>query len=192
MKKIYPFIFILLLVACGENDEAINSSTSNPDVEQQSNRVGAHQKTPLDNKTSTGTEKLTEIIKQEPNPKFPVGSKVMILANHINGMKGAEGKIVGAYDTTAYEVKYLPTTGGKKVIYKWLVDQELEGASGAPLEKGLNVVIRANHIDGMEGASGEIVQSNESTVYIVDFTTTNGEEVTDYKWLTEDELSTVE
>lgn len=192
MKKIFPIFIVLLLVACGKDDEVTNPMENNPAEDKQSNGIGEQLETPLNDETDTGTQKMTEGIKAEQNPKYPMGSKVKIMADHIDGMEGAEGEVVGAYDTTAYEVKYLPTTGGEKVTYKWVIDQELEGASGAPLQKGLDVVITANHVEGMEGASGEVLQSNESTVYMVSFTTTKGKKIENYKWLTEEELSSAD
>lgn len=191
MKWLWPF-FILLLVACGNDEKTVDPTENNPAEDELSNGTNQDDATPLDDEVLPGTVKMLEGIKVEENPKYPVGSKVMILADHLADMEGAEGVIVGAYDTTAYSVEYLPTSGGEKVVYKWLIDQELEGVNGAGLDKGIDVVIRADHVEGMEGASGEIVDSNRSTVYMVNFKTTSGKEVKNYKWLTEDELSAAE
>ena len=44
-------------------------------------------------------------------------------------------------------------------------------------------------MEGMEGATADIVTGEETTVYMVDFVTTTGEVVKNYKWVTESELS---
>ena len=44
-------------------------------------------------------------------------------------------------------------------------------------------------MEGMKGAEAVIDAAEETTVYMVDYTPTNGgKKVTDHKWLTEDEL----
>ncbi|NLY79359.1 MAG: YdhK family protein [Lysinibacillus sp.] len=134
--------------------------------------------------------KLPSSIKIAENPTFPVGSKVKIYANHMAGMEGAEGTVVGAYDTTAYVISYTPINGGEEVKnYKWVIHEELEGASGAPMEPGRELVINAEHVEGMQSANAVIEAAEEGPVYMVDFTTTTGEEVKNYKWLTEGELA---
>ena len=64
-------------------------------------------------------------LKEAKNPAFPVGSKAIILADHMPNMKGAEATIVGAYDTTVYMVDYISTAGEKVKNHKWLVESEL-------------------------------------------------------------------
>lgn len=135
-------------------------------------------------------EEVPPDVKAAENPKFPVGSKVTIVADHIKGIKGAEGTITGAYDTTAYEVSYSPTDGGEEVKnYKWLIHEQLDGASGAPMEPGIDVIINADHMEGMQGASAKVVSSQTGTIYMVDFTTTTGEKMTNHQWFTESELT---
>lgn len=109
-------------------------------------------------------------------------------------MKGAEATIVGAYDTTVYAISYTPTTGGERVTnHKWVIHEELIDAGEAPLEPGTEVKTEASHMEGMEDASVEIDSAEETTVYMVDFTTTTGgKEVKNHKWVTESELSPVE
>jgi len=51
-------------------------------------------------------------LQEAENPTFEVGSQAIIETDHMEGMKGAEATIVGAYDTTAYAVTYTPTDGG--------------------------------------------------------------------------------
>lgn len=189
MKKNWTFTLFLLsflftVVACGDTSEQIdknkveNQQTSEEQVEtKQADAIEDRSgKVPLD-------------LKVADNPAFPVGSKVKIYANHMDGMEGAEGVVVGAYDTTAYSVSFRPTDGGEEVKhYKWVIHEELEGASGDPMEPGRELVINTEHIPGMRGASATIETAEEGPVYMVDFTTTTGEEVKNYKWLVEGEL----
>jgi hypothetical protein len=105
-------------------------------------------------------------------------------------MKGAEATIVGAYDTTVYTISYTPTDGGEKVEnHKWVIDEEIQDAGDEPFKPGSEVKINAEHMEGMDGVTAEIDSAEATTVYMVDFTTTDGEEVTNHKWVTESELS---
>jgi len=44
-------------------------------------------------------------------------------------------------------------------------------------------------MEGMEGVTAKIDSAEETTVYVVDYTSTNGEKIKNHKWLTESELS---
>ncbi len=44
-------------------------------------------------------------------------------------------------------------------------------------------------MNGMDGATAIIDTAKETTVYMIGFTSTNGEVVTNRKWVTESELS---
>ncbi len=128
------------------------------------------------------------------NPTYEVGSKVKIMEGHMEGMKGAEATIVGAYDTTAYAISYSPTNGGERVEnHKWVIHEEIPDSGNEFLEPGTEVKNDASHMEGMDGATAEIDSAEKTTVYMIDFTpTTGGEKVTNHKWVTESELSTAE
>src|SRR5699024_135143 len=98
-----------------------------------------------------------------------------------------------AYDTTAYFVTYEATDGGEKVVnHKWAVNEEIENEEGQPYEQGDEVVLEADHIEGMEGATAKIDSAEDTTVYMVSYEDTDTrEEVKNHKWVTEDELSEV-
>lgn len=49
--------------------------------------------------------------------------------------------------------------------------------------------LKANHMEGMQGATATIDSATETTVYMVDFTSSTGEQVTNHMWVTKDELS---
>ena len=125
------------------------------------------------------------------NQTYAVGDTATIQADHMPGMDGATATIAGAYDTTAYSVSYTPTDGGAPVEnHKWVIHEELEDAGDTPLSAGDSVVIATDHMEGMDGATATIDSAEETTVYMVDFTTTDTDEaVTNHKWVTESELS---
>jgi hypothetical protein len=144
------------------------------------------------NHSSSG--EVPEGLKVAENPTYEVGSQAILETDHMEGMKGAEATIVGAYDTTVYAVSYTPTTGGERVEnHKWVIHEEIKDAGEEPFEPGAEVTIEASHMEGMEGATAEIDTAEKMTVYMVDYTpTTGGEEVKNHKWVTESELSPVE
>lgn len=141
------------------------------------------------NHSSSG--EVPEGLEEAENPTFEVGSQAIIQSDHMEGMNGAEATIVGAYNTTVYTVSYTPTTGGERVEnHKWVIHEELQDVGEAPLEPGTEVTLNADHMEGMNGATATIDSAEETTVYMVDFTsTTGGEEVENHKWVTESELS---
>ena len=139
----------------------------------------------------SGSGEVPEGLIVEEKPTFEVGSQAIIETDHMEGMKGAEATIVLAFDTTAYAISYTPTTGGEKVTnHKWVVHEEIEEAGDKPFEDGAEVTIMADHMKGMDGAKAEIDSAEQTTVYMINYTsTTSGEEVTNHKWVTESELS---
>lgn len=143
------------------------------------------------NMDHSGSGEVPKGLKEAKNPKYEVGSKAIINANHMEGMKGAEATIVGAYDTYVYKVTYTPTTGGEKVTdHKWVIQEELQDANEKPLKPGAKVVLNADHMEGMKDAEATIDSVVKTTIYMVDFTpTTGGDKVTNHQWLTESELS---
>lgn len=54
---------------------------------------------------------------------------------------------------------------------------------------GSKAIINADHLPNMKGAEATIVGAYDTTVYMVDYTSTAGEKVTNHKWLIESELS---
>ena len=138
-------------------------------------------------------------IKIEREPKYKVGDDVQINATHMPGMEGAQGTVVAAFDTTAYEISYTPTDDSEPVEnHRWIVQEEIAEAADqedvdAPFEVGAEVTVEAYHMPGMEGATATIDAVNETTVYLVDYIDTeSGEEVINHKWVTEDELATLD
>lgn len=153
---------------------------------------GDHMDHSAEEMSSSG--EVPEDLEEAENPTYEVGSQAMIEAEHMQGMDGAEATISGAFDTTVYTVSYTPTNGGDPVEdHKWVVHEEFEDPGEAPLEPGDEAVMNASHMEGMEGATATIDSAEDTTVYMVDFVTTDTEEeVQNHKWVTESELAPVE
>lgn len=202
MISIISLTAALVLTACsGDNNEEANQ---NEIPQEETNGMSVHdmegmgdtgESKAMEDKdhssmNHSGDGEIPEGLEASASPAFPVGSKAIIQADHMEGMKGAEASIVGAYDTTVYTVSYTPTNGGKTVKnHKWVIHEELEGAGEEPFKQGDEVTINADHMEGMQGATATIDTAEETTVYMVDCTSTTGVEVTNHKWLTESELS---
>ncbi|MEJ5997920.1 YdhK family protein [Corynebacterium sp. H130] len=123
-------------------------------------------------------------MKVAANPAFPVGTEVVLKADHMDGMMGATAKIVGAYDTTAYAVSYTPTTGGAEVKnHKWVVFEELK-----PHADAATAELNADHMPGMKGADATIDSETTETVYMVDVTS-GPMQMKNHKWFVESELA---
>lgn len=168
------------LTACAE-EQTKPASPSNNTAEEMDHSTMSH--------SSSG--EVPSTLKNADNPKFSVGSNVIITDGHMDGMRGAEATIIGAYNTTAYVISYEPTSGGKRVEnHKWVIHEELIDPEEAPLAPGTEVKTDAAHMEGMENATVRIEEFIQTTVYLVDYTsTTNGEAVKNHKWVTEEELT---
>ncbi len=138
----------------------------------------------------SGSGEVPEGLEEAENPTFEEGDTAIITEAHMEGMEGAEATIVGAYDTVAYSISYDPTDGGERVEdHKWIIHEEITDAGEEPYTEGDEVKAEAEHMEGMDGATVTIDTAVETTVYMIDFTLESGEEVTNHKWVTEDELS---
>ena len=131
-------------------------------------------------------------IEEAEDPTYPVGTEVILTADHMPGMDGATATISGAFDTTTYSVSYTPAEGGAPVTdHRWVVHEELVDPGQAPLPDGASVVLDAEHMSGMKGAEATIDYSTEETVYMVDLTV-DGMTMTNHKWVTESEIQPAE
>ncbi|KOS67153.1 hypothetical protein AEA09_14995 [Lysinibacillus contaminans] len=173
---------------------AIALSACSEDPFETKKEVTTEQNTEMDHSTMdhSSSGDVPETLKNAENPMYPVGSTAIITDGHMDGMKGAEATIVGAYDTTAYMISYEPTTGDDRVEkHKWVIHEELIDAGDAPLTTGTEVKTDASHMEGMENATVVIDEAVQTTVYMIDYvSTTNGEAVKNHKWVTESELTT--
>ncbi|MFK0523457.1 YdhK family protein [Paenibacillus illinoisensis] len=173
----------LMVSGCGKNTEQ-NSSNGSGDSHN------SHTATTGEMHHSDSGE-LPQGLMEKVDPTYPVGSQVIMSADHMSGMKGATATIVGAYETTVYAVTYTPTTGGEPVKnHKWVIHEEIKDHNKEPYKVGGEVVLDADHMTGMKGATATIDSAEQTTVYMVDYTpTTGGDPVKNHKWVTENELS---
>jgi len=128
------------------------------------------------------------------DPTYQPGEEVVITEGHMPGMMGALAEIVGAFDTYAYSVTYYPTDGGEPVYdHKWVVQEEIQDAGKEPLAVGTEVILEADHMPGMEGATAVIESVEDTTVYVIDYYPTDGGDVVrNHKWVTDHELAPVD
>ncbi|KML44529.1 YdhK family protein [Cytobacillus firmus] len=182
---------LLLLGACSNANEENTENNESNETENTEETQGNMEGMDHSNMDMSGSGEVPEGLEEAASPTYEVGSKAIIESDHMPGMKGAEATIAGAYNTTVYTISYTPTTGGERVEdHKWVIHEELEGAGDEPLEPGEEVTVNADHMEGMDGAAAEIDSAEQTTVYMVDFTTTtDGKEVKNHKWVTESELS---
>lgn len=134
MKKkwfigLVSIISAITLAACGTNqDEGTNNNENDKATSQQEETNTDKEKNSKEESEMehSSSGEVPENLKEAENPKYEVGSKAIIEADHMEGMKGAEATIKGAYDTTVYMVTYTPTDGGEKVEnHKWVTEDEL-------------------------------------------------------------------
>ncbi|SER94303.1 Protein of unknown function [Gracilibacillus ureilyticus] len=204
--SIAPLFIAVVLAACGVNEvnpekESGSNTENNSPAKGQMNEQSyseeeADAMEDMDhssmNHSSSG--EVPEGLASSKDPTYPVGSKAVINGNHMEGMDGAVATIDGAYQTTVYTVTYTPTTGGEKVKdHKWVIHEEIKDAGEHPYQPGEEVVLEADHMQGMTGAAATINSVENTTVYMVSYPDSKtGEEVANHKWVTEDELSPVE
>lgn len=187
----------ILLTACNWNDtnkgdttETGTPATNNNEEMDKQMDEDSDAADASDHSTHSTSGEVPEGLKEAANPNFPVGSKVTINASHMEGMEGAEATIVGAYDTTVYSVSYTPTNGDPyEENHKWVIKEEIKDYGEATLGEGSEIIINASHHPGMQGATGTIDTVQDTTVYMVDYTSTTGEKVTNHQWLIESELT---
>jgi hypothetical protein len=173
----------LVLASCGSDD------SDNHDGHTEHADATTHMTEDMHDHAMDGGP-APEGIQDAPDPAYPVGTRVTVNADHMPGMKGAEGTVTGAFATTAYAVSYTPTDGGDPVTdHRWVVQEELENPGPAPLADGTEVTLDADHMAGMKGATATIDSATQETVYMVDITTADGMTMKNHKWVTESELA---
>ncbi|WP_101842867.1 YdhK family protein [Halobacillus sp. Marseille-P3879] len=195
LKWILSALFLtslLTLAACGSDSEDSDEETE----QKETNEESGEKEEEMDHSSMdhSGSGEVPAELEDAEDPTFAEGDKAVITDSHMEGMEGAEATIAGAYSTTAYIISYDPTDGSERVEdHKWIIHEEVEDAGDEPFESGDEVKIDASHMEGMKGATGTIESAEETTVYMVDFTPTNGsEKVTNHKWVTESELEETE
>ncbi|RST76103.1 DUF1541 domain-containing protein [Siminovitchia acidinfaciens] len=190
-SKIIVASGLLALFLAGCQSGGIEDQTQQGSQVEENTDQSAQEEEQNMHEMHSSSGEVPEGLQEAEDPKFPVGSTAMMHADHMPGMNGVEATISGAFDTTAYAVTYTPTTGGDLVEnHKWVIHEELVDPGEAPLEKGTEVTLNADHMEGMDGATATIDSAEQTTVYMVDFTPKDSDqEVKNHKWVTEDELS---
>lgn len=191
-------VLAFTLIGCNNQTETIEETTTAPVEETETveetdsqESESSHMDHSAEEMSSDGV--VPEDLTEAENPTYPVGSKAIIRTDHMMGMDGAEATITGAYNTTVYTVSYTPENGEPVEDHKWVVHEELENPGEEPLNPGDEVVLLASHMEGMEGSTATIDSAEETTVYMVDFVTTDtNEQVSNHKWVTEAELEEVQ
>ncbi|WP_373471991.1 YdhK family protein [Carnobacterium alterfunditum] len=189
---------LALLAACSPQEseapqESENQLSSENSSDSQMMSESEDMYNDMDGMMHDDDGEIPEGLQEAENPTYSVGDKVIIQTNHMEGMEGATGTVVGAFDTVAYEVTYEPTNGDSIVEnHKWVLKEEIPEARNQeePLSEGTEVTLEASHTEGMEGVTATINSAEETTVYMLDYQSTDGGEmVKNHKWVTEDELS---
>lgn len=200
------FLMSWNLVACGNDDNVTTEDEKNPaqftdnqsDFNVTNNQVdgdkvvGENMDGEISHSDITHSTwgHIPEGLKEAENPKFKVGDQVIIHAAHDDDMEGSKGTIVGAYQSTVYSISYQPTTGEEmEENVKWFVREEIDPLGEKELKVGSKVIIEVAREEGMQGAEGVIDTVEDTVVYMVDYTDTEGEEVKNYQWLKESELA---
>ncbi|MCM3661508.1 YdhK family protein [Georgenia satyanarayanai] len=163
------------------HSEGADDMNSSSHGQQEAGGMAGH-----DHPTDGGTPPAG--IQTATDPTYPVGTEVILAADHMPGMDGAEATISGAFTTTTYSVSYTPIDDGEPVVdHKWVVHEELESPGAAPLVDGTQVVLEAEHMAGMQGATATIDHSTQETVYMVDIES-DEMTMTNHKWVVESEI----
>ena len=199
-RKIVLSLFSLsatvLLAACSTDTTTEEASVGSESVsmESMSEESSASSSEGMGDMVHDDSGVIPEGLMEAQNPSYKVGDSVLMQAGHMEGMKGAEATIVGAFDTVAYEVSYDPTNGDPRVEnHQWVIQEEIMDAGTDPFGVGSEVMLVAEHSEGMSGATATIDAAETTTVYMVDYIdTVTGETIKNHKWVTESELSPIE
>lgn len=169
----------LALTGCANDQETADSSPS----AQHDEHGGGHGD--MEHPTDGGP--VPDGMTEAADPEYPVGSEVTLTADHMHGMDGATATIVGAYDTFTYSADYTPEGGEPVTDHQWVVQEEIEDAGDERLADGAEVVLLADHMEGMAGVTATIASSTDETVYVVDYEA-DGITMTNHKWVVESEI----
>jgi len=125
-------------------------------------------------------------IKEVKNPKYPVGTTVELLTDHMSDMLHAKAIVDGVYDTTVYSITYNDTNSNDQIAdHKWVVDGEIS----CSVDVGDQVTILAKHMDGMQGATATIERITTEPVHMIDYySSDHGRWIKNHQWVVESEL----
>lgn len=185
-----------LLAACSTdtNTEEVTVGSESVSMESMVEESSASVSEGMGDMVHDESGEIPEGLMEAENPTYKIGDSVIMQASHMEGMEGAEATIIGAFDTVAYAVSYDPTNGDTRVEnHEWVIHEEILDAGTDPFAVGDEVMLEAEHMEGMKGATATIDSAETTTVYMVDYKdTVTGETIKNHKWVTEQELAPVE
>ncbi|MFY9902630.1 MAG: YdhK family protein [Trichococcus sp.] len=199
-RKILMSLFSLsatvLLAACSSqtNTEDVSVEVESVSMESMVEEPSTSSSEGMGDMVHDDSGVIPEGLMEAGNPTYKIGDSVIIQAGHMEGMEDAEAKIIGAFDTIVYEVSYDPTNGDPRVEnHQWVIQEEIMDAGTEPFTIGSEVMLEADHTEGMSGATATIDAAETTTVYMVDYIdTVTKETIKNHKWVTEQELAPVE
>ena len=66
----------------------------------------------------------TDTFTPAEDPAYPVGTEVIMLADHMPGMAGAAARVSGAFDTVLYAINYTNADTGEEVLWhRWVIHE---------------------------------------------------------------------
>ncbi len=153
--------------------------------------VGALATQGMNDMTMTGAMTPVDGLISAESPLYPVGTKIIVKADHMEGMQGAVGVVSGAYEGLLYAVDYVDKDGKTVINHRWVIAEEFTSNTGNAPTIGDTVTLGDGHMGGMGGVgmSAVIVQISIGPAYMIDYDPTNGgERVLYHQWVTEFEL----
>ncbi|MCF1686064.1 YdhK family protein [Tetragenococcus halophilus] len=131
---------------------------------------------------------LPENIKEVENPKYPVGTTVELLTDHMSDILHAKAIVDGVYDTTVYSVTYSDTNTNDQIAdHKWVVDGEVIYNGSVDVDDQVTILDKL--MDGMQGATATIERITTEPVYMIDYySSDHGRWVKNHQWIVESAL----
>lgn len=125
------------------------------------------------------------------HPRYPVGTAIIVKADHMSGMKNAKGTVSGVFDTPLYAVDYVNSHGEAVSNHKWVIQQEIQDSGSRSYQLGDQVTLLPGHMSGLGGSGvhARLVQTVKGPAYMIDYQPTDGTSpVIHHQWVTQNEL----
>lgn len=96
--------------------------------------------------------KVLDNMKSIDDSKYKKDDKIIIIVDHMFGMKNVKGIVKGVYKMYVYVVSYIFINGDEKVNnYKWVVNEEVVDVFENGFKKGDIVKLEVDYMFGMKG-----------------------------------------
>ena len=122
-KKMTALLAALFVMAFAVGAQAMNTPAAMMGASQ---GMGMMQATQAPQAMGMHAMTPVEALASAANPKYPVGTQVILETDHMPGMQGAKGVVSGAYDTTLYAVGYTTSDGTQVKDHRWVIAEEIE------------------------------------------------------------------